>query len=125
MLLLVEDEPLLLKTMTRYLEGRGFEVYGTGDPRAALAAFEERPEGYRAALLDHDLPELTGAECLEHLLVRRPDMPVLVMTGYSPETLRADPAFATARHILQKPVDLNDLEHLLLECLGSRESAHG
>lgn len=83
--LLVDDEAALVQLMTRILTRYGFVVEGFGSVGEALAAFASGPERFDAAVLDFAMPGTSGSELAAALLALRPDLPVLVTSGYVPE----------------------------------------
>jgi len=84
-LLLVDDEAALVQLMTRILTRFGFVVEGFGSVGEALASFASGPQRFDAAVLDFSMPETSGTELAAALLALRPDLPVLVTSGYVPE----------------------------------------
>ena len=84
-LLLVDDEATLVRLMTRILTRYGFVVEGFGSVGEALASFAAGPERFDAAVLDFSMPETSGSELAAALLALRPDLPVLVTSGYVPQ----------------------------------------
>ncbi|OQY30784.1 MAG: hypothetical protein B6243_09655 [Anaerolineaceae bacterium 4572_5.2] len=91
-LLLVDDEPLILRSLQKTLMRSGFDVETAGDCSAGLTAFktaqgEDTP--FALALLDLNMPSLdgeyasgAGLELLSRLLELQPDFPVVVLTAY-------------------------------------------
>ncbi|MDD4734598.1 MAG: response regulator [Kiritimatiellae bacterium] len=115
-LLMIDDEELFLKSMSRYFERKGYRVVAERLAEKALACFQAEPEAFDAVILDHDMPDLSGAECLRRILALRPETPVIVMSGYPPETLPPGD-YARARALLGKPMDLADVERAVQACL--------
>jgi len=91
-LLLVDDEPLVVRSMQKTLMRAGFLVKTAGDCQSGLAAFEEAQGSdapFDLAVLDLNMPgfqgvELSGAglELLSRLLALQPDLPAVVLTAY-------------------------------------------
>jgi len=77
--LLVDDEPLLLRAYARILENRGFEVQTASDGAAAAAMLAERRFG--VILSDISMPGMDGLALLREVRKRDLDVPVLLMTG--------------------------------------------
>ena len=82
-ILVVEDEPAILRLLTRTLEARGYTVIGTSDPAQALA-IASRP-GVRIDLLVTDvvMPGMSGPNLATALRVRHPTLRRVFMSGYS------------------------------------------
>jgi two-component system cell cycle sensor histidine kinase/response regulator CckA len=90
--LLVEDEDLVRRVTTRMMSKLGFEVVPCPGGREALAAIDDPGEQWTLALVDVQMPEVGGREVLARIRERRPDLPVVLMTGYAgPEAERIEP----------------------------------
>lgn len=79
-LLVVDDEEAICEGCRRIFTRQGFAVEKTSDAQQGLHMAEEND--YAAILLDIKMPTMTGIEFLEQLRVRRPSVPVILMTGY-------------------------------------------
>ena len=117
-LLLVDDDPLLLAMMAEMLKGMGFDPVCFGDPGAALDAVRKEPRRYAALVTDEVMPELSGTELVERLRAERPDLPVVLMSGYGGALLAARAAAAGVNRVVAKPVRRAELAHALAELLG-------
>lgn len=82
-ILIVDDEPAIVSMMTRGLEARGYHVEGFTDSALALKAFEDSPEDFDMILTDQTMPKVTGLELARRALKIRPELPVILTTGYS------------------------------------------
>jgi len=93
--LLVDDEPFFLKSMTRVLTRSRFEVFSAETGQEGLRAVQRyNPD---VAVLDLDLPDIHGCELLARIQERWPDLPCIVLTG------RGDPEAAVK--VLGRGVD--------------------
>jgi PAS domain S-box-containing protein len=104
-ILVLDDEIALVDTLTRQLERLGYRVDSFNNPQEALHHFRRRPERYDLVLSDVSMPEIPGDILVEHLRTIRPDIPVILSTGYSDritsgrlQALGVDPP-------LRKPLD--------------------
>lgn len=105
LVLLVEDEAHVAAMTARALERLGYEVASCGDPRDALATFEEDPDAWDIVVTDQTMPGLTGIELGRRMLELRPGLPVLLCTGFS-ETVTEETARAAGMAaFLTKPID--------------------
>lgn len=88
-LLVVDDEEAIGEGCRRIFTRLGYEVENTSDARVGLHLAEKNE--YAAILLDIKMPNMTGIEFLEQLRVKRPQVPVIFMTGYPsvPNTIAA------------------------------------
>ncbi|SHK60921.1 PAS domain-containing protein [Desulfatibacillum alkenivorans DSM 16219] len=81
--LFVDDEEMLVKFGERMLSVLGYRVLAFTDPLAALEAFRENPGGFDLVVTDLTMPGLTGDKLASEILKIRPDMPIVLATGYT------------------------------------------
>ena len=102
-IMIIDDEPQLLETLTEILQGLGYQAFPFTSPTDALQAFERNPNGYDLIITDHTMPHMTGILLASRVLQVRKDTPIILMTGYdqleSPEKLEA----LGIRTVLLKP----------------------
>lgn len=82
-ILVVDDEPLVRGLAVEILRRCGYGPQGVPSARQALALLDE--EAFELVVSDVVMPEMTGIEFLYELRDRRPDLPVVLMTGGSEE----------------------------------------
>jgi two-component system cell cycle sensor histidine kinase/response regulator CckA len=108
-ILLVDDEELILDTMRRALVSFGHRPTATVDAAEALALFRKAPEQFDLAIIDQNMPRMSGLELAAGLQQARPGFPIILATGYSravnEESLRA----AGIGAAVMKPLTLKDL----------------
>jgi len=108
--LLVDDEVTLVELGSRMLRSLGYEVTSFEGPARALAAFRAHPRAFDVAVTDLTMPGMTGIALAEQLHALRPDLPVIVTTGYGGDQVRARLADAGLRgEVLSKPFSLDAL----------------
>ncbi len=81
-ILLVDDEPYLIDLGRRLLTRLGYEVEAVQSGQQAIDRIRADPERFDAVLTDLTMPRMTGLELGRHLYALRPDLPVLLTTGY-------------------------------------------
>jgi signal transduction histidine kinase/CheY-like chemotaxis protein len=114
-ILLVDDETPLVTLGEEMLAVLGYEPVGFHDSTAALAAFHADPRRFDLVLTDEVMPAMTGTELATALHRIRPELPIVLMTGYvGPVETRALAA-AGIREVLKKPL----LSRPLAKCLAS------
>jgi PAS domain S-box-containing protein len=101
-ILLVDDEPNIRWTMSEFLKRADYEVFTASDFETALAVFSENE--IDAAVVDIVLPRQSGVLLLEELHSRKPDLPIIMMTGEPNISLLPDIVRAGAYDFLTKPV---------------------
>jgi len=111
--LIVDDDKSLMLLGEEMLAALGYEPVGFEQSHAALTAFRAAPERFDLVLTDEIMPDVTGTELADALHRLRPDLPIILMTGYG----RAVPAHrlqsAGICEVLKKPL----LSRPLAECL--------
>jgi len=118
-LLLVEDQEHLRRTLSELLAEYGYVVHAAGDPETALALVAEHGDAIQLLITDVVLPRMNGRELAEKVLARRPGLPVLFVSGYSPdETLRKAAEERTVA-FLQKPFTAEEMAATIRTLLGS------
>ena len=107
--LIVEDEESIRSFTRRILERAGFHVREAADGRAGLNLFGQYAPEIVAVLLDLTMPRMDGQEVLLQLRHLDPNIPVLVMSGYSDLEVSARFAGMGASAFIQKPFHPRDL----------------
>jgi PAS domain S-box-containing protein len=122
--LVVDDEEALLAVTAELLKRLGYEPSAFADGAAALAAFNARPGGFDAVIADEVMPGLTGTELAESLHRLRPELPIVLVSGYIGPMMTERALAAGVGEILKKPVQSRDLAAALARVL-RREDAGG
>ncbi|WP_325644896.1 PAS domain S-box protein [Humidesulfovibrio sp.] len=108
-ILLVDDEPDLLEFCAEALAPLGYHVATQSDPQAALEALLAEPDAFDLLVTDLNMPRITGLQLAEGLRPVRPDMPIVLITGFS----RAIPSDRLetlgAVRLLPKPFSMGEL----------------
>ncbi len=108
-ILFVDDQPAMAEVGARRLRSLGYEVATFTDAAAALAAFTEDPAAWDLLVTDHSMPAMSGLELAQAATQLRPDLPVLMMTGWT-EDLPSDRVQAAGvKGLLVKPALLEEL----------------
>jgi signal transduction histidine kinase/ActR/RegA family two-component response regulator len=102
-ILLVEDEPAILRMTTRLLEQQGFEVLGASAPAEAIRKAREHAGDIDLLMTDVVMPEMNGRELAEQLLATCPGLKRLYMSGYTADVIAHHGVLDEGVHFLQKP----------------------
>ncbi|MFA7382040.1 MAG: response regulator [Desulfurivibrionaceae bacterium] len=124
-LLLVDDETAIIDSARRILEQFGYKVTALTDSAEALAAFTVAPEAFDLVLTDQTMPKMTGKALAAELLRVRPNLPVVLCTGFSEEIDQEKAEEMGIAAFIFKPFSLNQLtstiRRVLDEATGKRE----
>jgi PAS domain S-box-containing protein len=108
-ILFVDDEAPLARMMEKGLGRLGYRVSGYTNPAEALAVFNEAADRWDLVITDLSMPQVSGKDLMTKMRQRRPDLPVVLLTGYS-DTLNREEALALgANEYLFKPVAVHEL----------------
>jgi PAS domain S-box-containing protein len=115
--LVVDDERMVGEYMEELLTGWGLDVTVKADPDEAEAWYAHDPGRVDLVITDQTMPHRTGLALARRLTLDRPELPVLLYTGYD-ENLTPDAlASAGVVAVLRKPVELGALRALLAQHL--------
>jgi CheY-like chemotaxis protein len=117
--LVVEDEEGVREVAERILQDLGFETLSAVDGRHALQVMERAGDRIAVVLLDLSMPRMGGQETLRHVRERWPNLPVIMMSGYTEEAVASQfsdngPGMTA---FLQKPFLAEDLMDVLRRTL--------
>lgn len=116
--MVVDDEPSIVRAVTMLLENMGCEVLGLGSASEALRIFQQNPGGVDMVITDQTMLNLTGAELARAMLALRPDLPIVLTTGYSTLVDQDMAEQIGIRRFLVKPWPATVLTDIVTECLG-------
>jgi CheY-like chemotaxis protein len=117
--MIVDDERALVALAEEMLAEFGYEPVGLDSSKAALQAFSADPRRFDLVLTDEAMPELVGTELALEIRRLRPDIPIIVMSGYSGGRLAQRAGSAGVNEVLRKPLQRRDLAESLARVLGS------
>jgi len=121
-LLLLDDDPSIVRSLTRVLIGLGAHITGVGSLREARLSLETQSPD--AVLADLQLKDGSGLELLSEYLNRHPDGAFYMITGHGSIENAVQALRHGARHYFEKPVDPIDLARYLVEDLAASQSSH-
>ena len=107
--LYLDDEEAIIFLMKRLLERKGYRVTGFTDPKKALEAVQADPDDFDLAVTDYYMPGMSGLEVAQALQKIRPDLPMVMASGYITEDLRAKAPGVGIRELIYKPNTVEDL----------------
>jgi DNA-binding NtrC family response regulator len=83
----------------------------------ALVTFRNHPDRFDAVITDQTMPDMTGLDLAKRMLLHRPDMPIILCTGYS-NLVNEEQAKANGiKGFIMKPMSMKDIAQLLRRVL--------
>jgi len=121
-ILFVDDEPSLGSIADRNLRDLGYEPTVMGDPAAALELLRRTPEAFDLLITDLSMPRLGGLDLARAVRALRPDLPILLATGFVEDIPPGDLAVAGVNATARKPLTKRELGEVVHGLLASRSS---
>ncbi len=117
--LLVDDEPNILETIQTALQLLGLKVTTARDGQEAVQAFSREPDAFDVVLMDLTMPRMDGREAFLELRSIRPDVRVVLSSGYSEQESVQELLGQGLAGFIQKPYQLRELRQILARFLHS------
>ena len=108
-ILVVDDEQMVADYLKGFLDQLGYRITVCNDGIRALEVFERHPQDFDLVITDQTMPGKTGFELARIMLALRPDLPIILCSGYSSALSPQRVAKAGIREFMMKPVSLHDL----------------
>jgi PAS domain S-box-containing protein len=115
--LLVEDEESVRELVRETLKARGYTVIEAGDGISGVRVAEEYPGKIEILITDVVMPGMSGRELAKRVMVARPDIKVLYLSGYTEDAIIHEGALEPGTAFLQKPFTLQVLARKVREVL--------
>ena len=112
-ILVVDDEETFCQYLSDVLQRFGHEVYTMTSSVEALEAFRARPNDYDMVITDQTMPYVTGLALADHLRQIRPDISIILCTGYTELITVDEVSFLGINKILMKPVVMTQLKRII------------
>jgi len=116
-ILLVEDEPSILRMTRMMLERMGYKVLAAGTPGGAIALAREYAGQIHLLMTDVVMPEMNGRDLAGNLLALYPDLKRLFMSGYTANLIAQHGLLAEGVNFIQKPFSREQLGKKVREAL--------
>jgi CheY-like chemotaxis protein len=118
-ILLVDDEEALVRLGEEMMAELGYEAVGFASSTSALATFREMPHRFDAVLSDEAMPEMTGCELAREIRRIRPDIPIVLMSGYVTPSLIDRAHDLGIVDVLAKPLAERDMARSIADALSA------
>jgi len=119
-IMFVDDEEMLVNLGKKTLEGLGYKVTGFTNPRKALDAFKSSKDSYDLIITDKTMPKMTGLDLAKEIKKIRPDIPILLCTGFQDKDLDGKVQKAGITGYIMKPVNRQELAVAVREVLDKK-----
>ncbi|HSQ85589.1 MAG TPA: PAS domain S-box protein [Desulfobacterales bacterium] len=107
-ILFIDDEEAIVKLGCQKLERLGYKVEATISPFEALKLFRSKPDRYNLVITDLTMPKMTGDKLVKEFLTIRPDIPIILCTGFSEKIDESKAKAIGAADYIEKPFDKRD-----------------
>ena len=108
-ILLVDDEEALIRAYTLSLRSLGYEVVSFTNPNKALNAFKDQPAQFDLVISDMTMLQMTGDKLAKKLMEIRPDIPIIISTGFSEKMDENKAKEIGIRAVAMKPLVMRTL----------------
>jgi len=122
-ILFVDDEYFIVQLGIKCLEKFGYSVTGVQDSQQALKLFKSDCEKYDLVITDMSMPVMVGTELAEQILQIRPEMPIIICSGFNDTLDREKIEELNIRAFIKKPILIEDLTRKVRAVLDQDASA--
>jgi len=117
-IMVIDDEQMIVDILCKTLPRLGYEVSGFTEGIKALEVFRSSPEAFDLVITDQTMPHITGFEVAGELLNMRPDLPIILTTGYADQAGENNAIEIGISKFVPKPLKISELSQLVDELLG-------
>ncbi|MFN2377507.1 MAG: response regulator [Candidatus Binatia bacterium] len=121
--LYLDDEEALVFLAVRMLTQHGYRVSGFARADDALAALRADPDGFDLVVTDYNMPQVSGLQVAREVLKLRPNLPVVMASGYVTEELKEQCAAVGIVQLLEKPDTIDGICSAVEQILGPRDAS--
>ncbi len=121
-ILFVDDEEMIVNPVRDMLQSLGYKVTALTDSGEALKLFSENPSQFDLVITDYTMPLMTGEALGKEMIHIRPDIPVILCTGYN-DLMSSEKALAMGfRELFMKPFTVREGSQLIRKVLDQKQS---
>jgi CheY-like chemotaxis protein len=121
-ILLVDDEEDIAKMQQQMLESLGYQICAMTDSNELLQRFKNAPEDFDLILTDMAMPDMSGVELSQKVLAIRPDIPVIICTGYSELINKEKAKTLGIKEYILKPISKSELAQVVRKALDENKA---
>jgi PAS domain S-box-containing protein len=119
-ILLVDDEEFIVDISKEMLESLGYSITATISSSEALKWFDQAPRHFDLVITDQTMPKMTGTDLAERIKNIRPDIPIILCTGYSEEIIAERNESRNIKAVIMKPFIIQEMALTVRKVLESR-----
>lgn len=116
-ILFVDDEQSIVKLGVRILKSKGYNVTGTQAPEEAFSLFNSKPDDFDLVITDMAMPKMVGSKLAKKILDIRPDIPIIICSGYSDKLDTLEAKELNVKAFIDKPILVEELTAKVREVL--------
>ena len=102
--MIVDDEAVIADVVEEALRRHGYTTQSRTSSAEAMKFFEQDPSGIDLVFADQTMPSMTGIELAKRMLAIRPNLPIVLFTGFSDHLVASAAEAIGVRALLKKPV---------------------
>jgi CheY-like chemotaxis protein len=121
-ILFIDDEELMVEAVEQLLEQLGYKVTSKTSSIEALEAFRETPHGFDLIITDYTMPNMTGADLAKEFVNIRPDISIILCTGFSEMINKEKAEKMGIKAYVMKPVVTRELARIIRDVLDENET---
>lgn len=116
-ILFVDDEPILTEMMKKMLEHLGYKVSAKTSSTDAFQTFSTQPGQFDLIITDYTMPDMTGVDLAAKMIHIRPDIPIILCTGFNEKITEERAREKGIRRFMQKPLNIREVAGVVREVL--------
>jgi PAS domain S-box-containing protein len=121
-ILFIDDEQSIVNIARQRLERLGYEVDTEMSPIEALELFRSKPDQFDLVITDLTMPKMTGDKLVKEILNIRPDIPIILCTGFSEKIDEKKATAIGAADYIEKPIDQRDFAFKVRKVLDAKKA---
>jgi CheY-like chemotaxis protein len=116
-ILVIDDEKMLIELHQEMLASLGYEAVAQTSSLEALKIFQAQPDKFDLVITDQTMPHMTGMQLSQEIIRIRPDIPIILCTGYSEKVSEEKIKGMGINELLMKPINLRHLAEAVRKVL--------
>ena len=117
-ILFIDDEEVIADLGKKMLMKLGYEVEALTSSPEALELFRTQPDHFDLVMTDMTMPKMTGEKLAKEIMTIRPDIPMILCTGYSEQITEEKAKELGIKEFVMKPIRINDIATTIRRALG-------